>query len=226
MPKKKERLYPDMPPRHWWAIRERFKHTISSKLDGDYISTIITGMTSDSAQKNIVPSLRLVGLVEEEGNTNAELAKKWRDDESYPSVCREMVEKVYPKELMETCPYPKTDLAEVKRWFGKQTGTGDSAQSKMAKFYLMLQEADPSKGKEILKTKVEKKVPIKKGKKVAPLKEEITAPKLAETQAIISPTIRLDIQIHISPDATASQIDQIFASMAKHFKLNIKTEND
>ena len=30
------------------------------------------------------------------------------------------------------------------------------------------------------------------------------------------PELHIDIQIHISPDADASQIDQIFASMAKH----------
>jgi hypothetical protein len=30
------------------------------------------------------------------------------------------------------------------------------------------------------------------------------------------PTVHIDIQIHISPDSSAQQIDQIFASMAKH----------
>jgi hypothetical protein len=32
----------------------------------------------------------------------------------------------------------------------------------------------------------------------------------------LSPSIHIDIQIHISPEASISQIDQIFASMAKH----------
>ena len=31
-----------------------------------------------------------------------------------------------------------------------------------------------------------------------------------------SPSLHIDIQVHISPDATTDQIDQIFASMAKH----------
>ena len=31
------------------------------------------------------------------------------------------------------------------------------------------------------------------------------------------PSLHIDIQIHISPDSTSEQIDQIFASMAKHF---------
>ena len=31
-----------------------------------------------------------------------------------------------------------------------------------------------------------------------------------------TPSLHIDIQVHISPDATSDQIDQIFASMAKH----------
>jgi hypothetical protein len=30
------------------------------------------------------------------------------------------------------------------------------------------------------------------------------------------PALHIDIQIHISPEASAAQIEQIFASMAKH----------
>jgi hypothetical protein len=36
------------------------------------------------------------------------------------------------------------------------------------------------------------------------------------TSTSLMPAIHLDIQIHISPESTAEQIDQIFASMAKH----------
>ena len=32
----------------------------------------------------------------------------------------------------------------------------------------------------------------------------------------VEPSLHIDIQIHISPEASADQIDQIFASMAKH----------
>lgn len=31
-----------------------------------------------------------------------------------------------------------------------------------------------------------------------------------------APNIHIDVQVHISPDATAEQIDQVFTSMAKH----------
>ena len=35
-----------------------------------------------------------------------------------------------------------------------------------------------------------------------------------------TPSLHIDIQVHISPDASADQIDQIFSSMAKHLYKN------
>lgn len=35
-------------------------------------------------------------------------------------------------------------------------------------------------------------------------------------ESLDSPTVHIDIQIHISPDSSAEQVDQIFQSMAKH----------
>jgi Family of unknown function (DUF5343) len=35
-------------------------------------------------------------------------------------------------------------------------------------------------------------------------------------RAASGPTLHIDVQIHISPEASAEQIDQVFASMAKH----------
>ncbi len=38
----------------------------------------------------------------------------------------------------------------------------------------------------------------------------------AQSQSPQSPSVHIDIQVHISPEATATQIDQVFKSMAKH----------
>jgi hypothetical protein len=42
-----------------------------------------------------------------------------------------------------------------------------------------------------------------------PLQPQIANP-------ILPPRLRIDVQIHISSDASENQIDQIFASMARH----------
>lgn len=41
-------------------------------------------------------------------------------------------------------------------------------------------------------------------------------PESKQEHSSFSPKVHIDVQIHISPDTTPEQIDQIFASMAKH----------
>jgi len=41
-------------------------------------------------------------------------------------------------------------------------------------------------------------------------------PEVARPSSAGDPTVHIDLQIHISPEATSDQIDQVFASIAKH----------
>jgi hypothetical protein len=43
-------------------------------------------------------------------------------------------------------------------------------------------------------------------------------------QTVGGPALHIDVQIHISPEASAEQIDQVFASMAKHLYGTKKSE--
>lgn len=59
---------------------------------------------------------------------------------------------------------------------------------------------------------------------IAPSTPKAVAPS-ADTQQTSgytkhSPSIHIDLQIHISPEASSEQIDSIFASIAKHLTLN------
>lgn len=42
------------------------------------------------------------------------------------------------------------------------------------------------------------------------------APQIPQAHSSVAPEVHIDIQIHISPESTAAQIDKIFESMAKH----------
>ena len=58
---------------------------------------------------------------------------------------------------------------------------------------------------------VTNKKPTKQDKKLDPVAQAHTKQSISS-----SPSLHIDLQIHISPDASAEQIDKIFASMSKH----------
>ena len=56
MAENKQRRFPMIPAKAWWALRERFKKTIPSKVDEGYLHTVL-GVSEKSANANIIPAL-------------------------------------------------------------------------------------------------------------------------------------------------------------------------
>lgn len=226
--------YPKMPVKQWWALRNRFKQSIPGTVTASYLATVL-GMEEISAGKNVLPALRRIGLVDQEGRPT-ELARRWRDDADYPSVCEEMKRAVYPQELIDAVPDPISNRNAAVRWFARG-GAGASLVDKRVAFYQVLSEADPSKGQDSAKTSnngksTTKKESVTRKSRPSPVinnpsadskpntgnATENTEPHKKQQHSLQSfgPQLHIDIQIHISPDASPDQIDQIFASMAKH----------
>lgn len=237
--------YPKMPERQWWALRDRFKQSIPGTVTATYLATVL-GMEEISAGKNVLPALKRIGLVDQEGKPQ-ERARRWRDDDEYPKVCEEIRKEVYPAELLEAVPDPNSNRAAAERWF-RRTGAGASLVGKRVAFYQLLSAADPSKGQEktrasstgntsgkrprVIPPKSSRLAPTAaQGATPSPATQEATkipepthgATESSKTQDDVrrpeapqGPQLHIDIQIHISPDASPDQIDQIFASMAKH----------
>lgn len=217
-----KKSFPMLPVAHWWALRKKFKQSIPGVVTDNYLSTVLD-MSVDSARANVLPFLKVLGIIDDEGKTK-ERAKLWRDDHHYPEVCKAITAEVYPKDLLESVPTPE-DKTAAKRWFANHTGSGDSACSRMASLYSVLIAADPASQPDGQSVKAKEKVP----KRAAAQKSKgsnstAPSPALAPTPAPTSapapkskgPEINLNLQIHISADASPDQIEQIFSSMAKH----------
>jgi hypothetical protein len=224
--------YPVINAVRWWIIRKSFKRTIPDIATNSYLSSVLN-ITEGSAQTIISP-LKKMGLVDKDGKPT-ERARRWRDDEEYASVCDEIRKEVYPSELLAAFPDPEASRANIERWFSKKTGLGESAVRGMAAFYLLLCEADPTK-QDSTSTSVKAPKPSKgvpssaklniaktKGSKreapngaVATIEPEAKISSSKENLNGFGHSLHIDIQIHISSDASADQIDHIFASMAKH----------
>ncbi len=212
-----------LPINHWWGLRKKFKQSIPGVVTDTYLATVLD-MKVDSARANVLPFLRQLGIIDDEGKTG-ERAKLWRDDERYPDVCKEILQEVYPQELLEAVPDPDQDRARAERWFANHTGSGEAAAGRMASLYSVLVQADASKAPEDRVRKIAQEQPTAKREKKAPANEKQakSEPVPARNPAAqgqvaqpLAPGININLQVHISADSTPDQIDQIFASMAKH----------
>ncbi len=220
--------FPSIPAKQWWILRAKFNQSIPPNVTQGYIAAAL-GMSEDSAKNNIMPALRALKIIDLEGRP-LERAKRWRDDEQYTLVCEEIRQEIYPSELVHALTPPSPDRKSVERWIANKTGVGESAAGKMASLYLLLCEANPKTGQEIITTPTQQKQKISKPKPVPVARTPITPTAivqdlrentLAQAQRLTTiskpvPSLHIDIQIHISPDTSPEQIDQIFASMSKH----------
>lgn len=219
-----KKSFPMLPVAHWFALRRKFKQSIPGVVTNNYLSTVLD-MGADSARANVLPFLKVLGIIDEEGKPK-DRAKQWRDDGHYPDVCKAILKEVYPPDLLDAVANPRDDREMAKRWFANHTGSGDGACGRMAALYTVLVDANPNSDAENSRQKSVPK-PAKASKpshRVAPSKEaKPPAPQAAPATTKANhdappnvPAININLQVHISADSSSDQIEQIFAAMAKH----------
>jgi Family of unknown function (DUF5343) len=224
--------YPLFSVNSWWAIRKKFIQSMPPRVTDTYLSTLLS-MEIKSA-RNLVSPLKRMGLIDNDGKPT-ERAVRWRDGEQYASVCEEIRRDIYPPELLDIFSGPDSPRSSIENWFASRAGVGTAAKKGMTTFYLLLAEADYTKQDNTASAKapkVTKKISPTLKSNISNMKTEkedeattyndVSANGRGATEAPqrsanrIEPSLHIDIQIHIAPDASSEQIEQIFASMAKH----------
>ena len=213
--------YPSITATAWWALRKKFRQSIPSQVTATYLSTVLK-MKEVSARTNVLPGLKAIRLIDEDGKTTPR-ANRWRDDGTYKEVCKEIREQIYPQELRDAVPGPSVNVASAVSWFMTTTECGQSAAGKMAALYSLLTRADPSEGDTAATRKPRKvqrsssggKAPVKAAakKKEPANQQQASGPNVGKIEL---PELRLNLEIRIDASVTPEQIDQIFASMAKY----------
>ncbi|HEX3024876.1 MAG TPA: DUF5343 domain-containing protein [Chitinophagaceae bacterium] len=221
------KFFPNIPVMHWNNLRAQFKRSIPGTISSNYLATVLD-MTETSAKANILPSLRQIGLLDNEGKINQDLAKKFRDDDLYPKFCDEIVKKIYPQGLRDAFPDKDLNRDRIKKWFMNHTSVGNSAASRIVAFYVALVEADPNpttttnstKIKDVksklAKAQTKPKIKINQEEKL----EQKSPPTGSGHKQSSGPDLNINIQIHISSDASSDQIKSIFENMAKYVYKN------
>lgn len=222
------RSYPYLTPKAWWDLRRRFKATMPrGEVNAGYLASVLG--IGEGAAGNVVPSLRALGLIDD-ANRPTDRANDWRDDERYREVTEAMFVEVYPQALRDVAPSPDPDRDTVERWFMRETGAGEGAAAKMALLYLLLAAGDPDAEAKIAErpqttrqgpgdAKPRPRTSRREGTAVsgaAPAGQDAARSGSTTGARHSTPSIHIDIQVHIDPAATAEQIDEIFASMARH----------
>ena len=224
-----KQFFPMMPETSWWALRQQFKKTIPSLISVSYLKSLL-GLTSDQSARNLLSPLKQMKIIDDDGKPLPR-ANDWRNDDKYQTVCQEILQEIYPNELLELFPEREVDSSSVKNWFMDVCAVGASAAGKKAATFVMLKNGEI---KDLTNTKTPparvtkaKATPTTKSDEVFAKKAHMsvdTPPVIASHQPVLPtnvtsevvPSVHIDLQIHISPEASPSQIDAIFASMAKH----------
>lgn len=215
--------YPIVTEQRWWALRDRFRKSLPARVTAAYLQSVLD-ISPKTATAVEIPTLKRLGLISKEG-APTDLAKKWRDDHQYADACTEIRSAVYPEELQHTAPDPEKDEGAAVRWFMNQGEVGEKAARYMARTYRLLSGSSPKEAgdrpeprrksgddgaKQAVRAAKPRAAPIPESKDLKKIRD------LGASQQSPTPSLHIDVQVHIAADATPEQIDQIFASMSKH----------
>ncbi len=235
--------FPYLPTKNWWDLRRRFRASPPREVTTGYLADVLS--ITERAAMNLLPSLRRLGLIDENGRPT-ERAMAWRDDERYQEATNAMIADAYPSALVDVAPPPDPDTATARRWFARETGRGEAYARQLASFYALLARGDASGEAAGQRPAATGRTPAPRGRsstrhprpsgsdrdavgtsgagqrRAAPNAHgehrQASGGEASDTNAWRRdvPSVHIDIQVHINPASTAEQIDQIFASMARH----------
>lgn len=163
-----------------------------------------------SNDRGLVRILSFIGFIDDSG-TPTDLWKKYRG-KNHKQVLAEGIQLGY-RELFNIYPdaYNRSN-DELENFFSTRSSAGKQVISKTVSTFKTLCDLADFKS---IPTKIEQITSSKKSDVPKTVVEPMPAPPNSKASQP-SPSLHIDIQIHISSDASPEQIDQIFASMAKH----------
>lgn len=206
--------FPQLPTTVWRGVWQLLNKAPTRKLDERTLSADLGVQTT--AAKQYLKELEKLGIISPEGHPS-DLADDWRQDANDPKVIDRILELAYPESLRQLAPPSDLDRDKVIRWFqGEKLGIG-AAKNKAAT-YLMVASGMPDEAPKAAANSTPRK-PKEREKPTVKTAEEPTRKQNSnkgETRSR-NPQLAVNVQIHISADASTEQIDAIFSAMRKYF---------
>lgn len=219
MAEQNSNVYPMISEKNWWTIREKFKASLPASVSSNYIKTLLSLSSDDSANNNVINPMRRIGLIDDENKPTA-LANNWRLDDKYKEVCDVIINNIYPRELSDLFSDSDVDRASARSWFMGH-GVGEPTANKMVALFALLKSGEIKERKPTTSKKSTTKVKSSQNNNVSNSPDVKTNlnDNVSEKESkkhSNHPNLHIDLQIHISPDSTPEQIETIFASMSRH----------
>jgi len=210
--------YPQIPSTVWWGVRSALNKTPSATLDERYLSVQLG--VQEAAAKAYIAELIAVGILNEDKRATP-LANKWRLDASYPEAASELIAKLYPEGLRHVAPPEEANRQKTIGWF-QQEGFGTGAAGNKAATYFLIGSPKPneSPGRTFAKGAASESTPTKTSKPLKNAAEKKVSNRQADRSTDEATSggipLNLNLQIHISADAGADQIESIFSAMRRY----------
>ena len=174
------------------------------KVDANFLARVGFAKSTD---RSLIRVLKQIHFISSSG-TPTERWQGYRSKQAAPRVLAEGIREGYP-ELFETYSDAYQQPADdLKSFFAEKTEVNDETRRRILRtFETLCSLADFGEKEESA------------GEEDSPQPETPTQAAPSETEGRVSrsqPTVHVDLQIHIAPESEAEQIDQIFASIAKH----------
>jgi hypothetical protein len=204
--------YPQIPSTVWWGVRGILNKTPNTTLDERTLAIQLD--VQGAAAKQYIAELIHVGILDEEKKATP-LALKWRLDQAYSEAVAEILASVYPQSLRDLAPPSEGDRQKVVSWF-LHAGLGQGSAGNRASTYFLV--GSPTPNESPIRRQDKPSVSTKSvagSDKSATIKKRVT-PTLAHRegnaggQGSDGIPLNVNVQIHISADATSEQIESIF----------------
>lgn len=211
--------YPQIPSTVWWGVRNLLQRSPSATFNERTLGVEL--QVQATAAKQYLAELKRVGILNDEGKATP-LAGKWRHDETYSDAVREILSNAYPDDLVQIAPPGSADRQKVISWFTRE-GLGTGTAGNKAATYLLLGSAtpneSPSRGAGGSQKAQPREAQAAKKANSAPPARTVTpkARQPGDGLTHVGPMpLNVNVQIHISADASADQIESIFSAMRRY----------
>lgn len=217
--------FPQIPIKAWWSIRSLLIAKPTTKITDSLLASELN--IHKTAAKNYIADLKKARILDDE-NKITELAERWRHDDTYKNATQDIVKAIYPEELVSLAPPWEPSSENRKKaegWFAKQ-GVGAGTARNRAATYFTIGAPNPPDSRQA-KTSDQTKLNRQKQriKQIRPPKNEKSENVLKKDRNSFSFTekinsdqmpLYINLQIHISSEASGDQIEQIFSAMKKY----------